>query len=140
MTDPSDDLTFDPDGDGRTLEELLPDLRQVQLYMIRMDLVEPVDSPIDHLMPHLREHALWLRHLERSGALFMSGPNRCEEEWDGSGTAIVRAESLAHARRIAETEPFHRKGLRVNSVHGWQLGEGAPRLTITLFDNRFEIG
>ncbi|WP_372672443.1 YciI family protein [Amycolatopsis kentuckyensis] len=140
MTEASDDLTFDPHGDGRTLEELLPDLRQVQLYMIRMDMIEPVASPIDFLLPHLREHALWLRHQERTGALFMSGPNRCDEEWDGSGTAIIRAESLADARRIAETEPFHTKGLRVNTAHGWQLSEGALRLNINLFDNRFEIG
>jgi uncharacterized protein YciI len=140
MTGSSDDLTFDPDGEGRTLEELLPDLRHVQLYMIRMDLAEPVGSPIDHLLPYLREHALWLRHLERTGALFLSGPNRCAEEWDGSGTAIVRAESLAHARRIAETEPFHSRGLRVNSVHGWQLSEGALRLSVNLFDNRFDLG
>ena len=139
MSDTSDDLTFDPAGNARTLEDLLPGLRYLQLYMIRMDLAEPVDSPIDYLMPHLREHALWLRHQERTGALFMSGPNRCDEEWDGSGTAIVRAESLAHAREIAVTEPFHREGLRVNSVHGWQLGEGELRLSIKLFDDRFDL-
>jgi hypothetical protein len=107
--------------------------------MIRMDMVEPVDSPVDYLMPHLREHALWLRHQERTGALFLAGPNRCDQEWDGSGTAIVRAESLAHARQIAVSEPFHRNGLRVNSVHGWQLSEGALRLTINLFDNQFDL-
>jgi len=88
MTDTSDDLSFDPDGDGRTLEDLLPDLRHVRLYMIRMEFTEPVASPIDHLRPHLRDHALWLRHQERTGALFMSGPNRCAEEWDGSGTLM----------------------------------------------------
>jgi len=139
MTGSSDDLAFDPDGDGRTLEDLLPDLRHVQLYMIRMEYAEPVASPIDHLRPHLRDHALWLRHQERTGALFMSGPNRCDEEWDGSGAAIIRAESLDHAREIAATEPFHSKGVRVNSVHGWQLSEGALRLSVNLFDNRFDL-
>ena len=140
MREPSDDLAFDPNGDGRTPEELLPHLRRTQFYMIRMDMIEPVNSPVDYLMPYLREHALWLRHQERTGALFLSGPNRCGKEWDGSGTAIVRAESLTHAREIATTEPFHSRGLRVNSVHGWQLSEGTLRLTINLFDNKFDIG
>ena len=54
MSDTSDDLTFDPAGNARTLEDLLPGLRFLQLYMIRMDLTEPVDSPIDYLMPLLR--------------------------------------------------------------------------------------
>jgi uncharacterized protein YciI len=130
------DLAADP----RTLEELMQDLRGVQLYMMRMDMPNPVDSPMDYLAPHLREHILWLETQEKNGTLFLCGANAAGDQWDGSGTAIIRAPSLAAAVAIAETEPFHREGLRANTVHGWLLNEGTVRLTISLFTDKFSLG
>jgi uncharacterized protein YciI len=130
----------DPAADPRTLEELMQDLRGVQLYMIRMDMPHPVDSPMDYLAPHLREHILWLETQEKNGALFLSGANAAADRWDGSGTAIIRAPSLAAAVAIAVTEPFHREGLRTNTVHGWLLNEGTVRLTVSLFTDKFTLG
>lgn len=135
----TDDPSFDPANDPRSLDDLIPKLRGVQLYMIRMDMQHPVDSPLEHLGPHLREHILWLENQEQIGVLFLSGANRAGDIWDGSGTAIVRADSLEHAQQIAETEPFHREGLRVNSTHGWLLNEGGLRMTLRLFDDSFEL-
>src|SRR6516225_1804871 len=112
MITAGDETLPDPAADPRTLEELTRKLRGVQLYMIRMDMPHPVDSPMDYLAPHLREHILWLEAQEKNGALFLSGANAAGEQWDGSGTAIIRAPSLAAAAAIAETEPFHREGLR----------------------------
>jgi uncharacterized protein YciI len=129
-----------PAADPRTLEDLMHNLRGVQLYMIRMDMPNPVDSPMDYLAPHLREHILWLEAQEKNGALFLSGANSAGDQWDGSGTAIIRAPSLGAAVAIAETEPFHREGLRVNTVHGWMLNEGTVRLTFSLFTDRFSLG
>jgi uncharacterized protein YciI len=127
-------------SDGEpSLDELLADLRSVQFYMMRMEMTEPTDDPISALTPHLREHILWLRDQERSGALFLSGANRDEIGWDGSGLAILRAGSRAEAIAIAETEPFHREGVRQNSVHGWLLNEGHVRLSFQLFANTYVI-
>ncbi|MEV7045126.1 hypothetical protein [Amycolatopsis sp. NPDC051061] len=139
MTDASDDLTFDPHGDGRTLEELLPDLRQVQLYMIRMDMIEPVESPIGPpaAAPARARPVAAPPGADRCAVHVRSQPVRRRMERQRHGDRPSRF--LDHARRIAETEPFHSKGLRVNSVHGWQLSEGALRLSVDLFDNRFEI-
>ena len=64
--------------------------------------------------------------------LFLSGANADGDEWDGSGIAIIRAPSLEAAVAISDTEPFHREGLRVNTVHGWQLNEGTVRLSFSL--------
>lgn len=114
-------------------------LRGVQLYMIRMDMTQAVNSPLDYLSPHLREHILWLEHQEKTGTLFLSGANRAGDEWDGSGTAIVRADSLKQAQAVAETEPFHREGLRRNTVHGWLLNEGSLQLTVRLFTDQFDL-
>lgn len=139
MTTVSNEGLPGPAADQRTLEDLMHNLRGVQLYMIRMDLPNPVDSPMDYLAPHLREHILWLEKQEKNGALFLSGANSAGDQWDGSGTAIIRAPSLAAAVAIAETEPFHREGLRVNTVHGWLLNEGTVQLTFSLFTDKFSI-
>jgi uncharacterized protein YciI len=125
--------------DTFNLEDHLKNLRQVQLYMVRMDMKQPVDSPLDHLAPHLEEHILWLRAQEKNGVLFLSGANAAGDQWDGSGTAIIRASSLEEAVAISNTEPFHREGLRVNTVHGWQLNEGTIQLTLGLFADTFSI-
>lgn len=130
---------FTPANDRRSLDVLMQRLRGVQLYMVRMDMPRVVDSPLDYLKPHLREHILWLEHQEKTGVLFLSGANRAGEDWDGSGTAVLRADSLQHARNIAATEPFHREGLRTNTVHGWLLNEGSIRLAVGLFTDRFEL-
>lgn len=126
----------DTDGEP-TLEELMAQLRGVQLYMVRMEPVSVPEDPIAYLMPFLREHILWLRDRERDGSLFLSGASRDEVGWDGSGVAILRASSRAEAERIAQTEPFHREGLRRNTVHGWLLNEGSVRLSLNLFENGY---
>ncbi len=127
-------------ADGEpTLDALMANLRGIQLYMVHMDMVASTEDPIGTLMPHLREHILWLRDQERSGSLFLSGANRDEVGWDGSGVAILRAESRQDAIAIAETEPFHRAGLRTNTVHGWLLNEGNIRLSFNLFDDTYDL-
>ena len=71
--------------------------------------------------------------------LFLSGANADGADWDGSGTAIIRAGSREEAVQISESEPFHREGLRHNTVHGWTLNEGTVRLSVSLFADHFEI-
>ena len=139
MTTTGDTNLPDLAADTFNLEDHLQNLRQVQLYMVRMDMKHPVDSPLDYLAPHLPEHILWLEAQEKNGVLFLSGANAAGDQWDGSGTAIIRASSLEAAVAIANTEPFHREGLRVNTVHGWQLNEGTIRLTLSLFTDKFSI-
>ncbi|GAA3576465.1 hypothetical protein GCM10022222_71480 [Amycolatopsis ultiminotia] len=140
MTTTEDGSRPGPAADSRTLEEHLQNLRRVQLYMIRMDMPHPVDAPLDYLSRHLREHILWLEEQEENGVLFLSGANAAGDQWDGSGTAIVRAPSLEAAVAISDTEPFHREGLRTNTVHGWQLNEGTVRLSFSLLTDRFSLG
>jgi uncharacterized protein len=136
MSETSPEEPFDQDP---SLEELMGQLRGVQFYMMRMDMILPTDDPMTTLTPHLREHILWLRNQERSGVLFLSGANRDEVGWDGSGVAILRAGSREDATAIAESEPFHREGVRQNTVHGWLLNEGNIRLSVQLFADAFVI-
>jgi uncharacterized protein YciI len=119
--------------------EHVQNLRRVQLYMVRMEMQKRVDSPLEYLGPHIQEHIVWLQEQEKSGVLFLSGANADGEQWDGSGVAIIRAPSLEAAVAISDTEPFHREGLRVNTVHGWQLNEGTVRLSFSLYTDKFSL-
>ena len=71
------------------LEDHVQKLRRVQLYMMRMDMPHPVDSPMDYLASHIREHILWLEAQEKNGNLFLSGANIDGDEWDGNVGARV---------------------------------------------------
>jgi uncharacterized protein YciI len=104
-----------------------------------MEMQKRVDSPLEYLGPHIQEHIVWLTEQEKSGVLFLSGANADGEDWDGSGVAIIRAPSLEAAVAISDTEPFHREGLRVNTVHGWQLNEGNVQINLSLLTNRFSL-
>ena len=126
-------------ADSFTAEDHVNKLRRVQFYMMRMDMRHSVDSPLEYLKPYLQEHVLWLEEQEKNGVLFLSGANIAGNEWDGSGTAIIRAPSLQAAVAISDTEPFHREGLRVNTVHGWQLNEGTVHLSFSLFTGKFSL-
>jgi uncharacterized protein YciI len=121
------------------VDEHVENLRRVQLYMVRMEMQKRVDSPLEYLGPHIQEHIVWLQEQEKSGVLFLSGANADGEDWDGSGVAIIRAPSLEAAVAISDTEPFHREGLRVNTVHGWQLNEGNVHISVSLLTNKFSL-
>jgi uncharacterized protein YciI len=129
----------DPAADSFAVEDHVQKLRQVQFYMVRMDMQKSVDSPLEYLAPYIQEHILWLKEQEKNGVLFLSGANAAGDDWDGSGTAIIRASSLEAAVAISDTEPFHRAGLRVNTVHGWQLNEGTVHLSFSLFADTLTI-
>lgn len=120
-------------------QEMLATLRQQQFYLVDMTMITPADDPLTVLGPHLDEHLAWLIERENNGTLFLSGQLGDETGWDGSGMAIVRAESRAAAEADARTEPFCKAGIRKNTVRGWQLNEGNVTLRLKLFANSFEI-
>jgi len=131
--------TFNADTDPRTLEQIVGKLRGLQLYMVHMDVKQHIENPFEFFGAVLREHVLWLEHQEQTGVMFLCGQNRTEDAWDGSGTLIIRAESLTHACEIASAEPFHREGLRYNTVHGWVLNEGSLQIKVRLFADNFDV-
>ena len=60
----------------------------------------------------------WLK-LEVEGKLLGAGPLA-----HGVGLAIVLADDLAEAERIAADEPMNRLGYRTTDVQPWSLNEG----------------
>jgi hypothetical protein len=113
-----------------------------QFYLIFMRVVEPFDDPRLAFFETHREtfdaHTKWLSDIEKSGVMFASGPLRDETAWDGSGMAIIRAESRQEAEEIAASEPFHQAGIRINEVEGWTMNEGSFSIDVKFMSQ--EVG
>jgi uncharacterized protein len=132
MPTPRTDPDYSP-----SLEELLSDLRQVSFYLMKMTPTQ--DWKIDDSFGEsLREHLLWLRHLELSDVLVLSGP--CDlDTWDGTGVAVLRAAPRDEALALAITEPFHLRGMRHNTIQHWQVNEGTLHLSVSMLTGKIVV-
>lgn len=88
-------------------------------------------APREQLDQQLEAHLQHQIRLEKSGIMFGAGPlSNADGTPTGTGMIIIRAETEADARRIADQDPFHSSGLRTYTLQQWTMNEG--RLTITL--------
>ena len=115
----------------------------LQLYLKNMMVVEPFEDPMKAYFEDHREsfdqHLEWLRQIEADGTMFASGVLKDENNWDGSGMAIIRAKSYDEAVEIAEAEPFHLAGVRKNDVQGWVINEGNFRFSLKLMNQEIKM-
>jgi len=97
-------------------------------------LTEPADGvgPAQ-LYPRLAEHKKWVAGQESEGRIFVAGP-LLDEDYRafGRGVLVVRARSLAEAREIFDSDPFHAEGLRTYQLWPWQVNEGSFQLRAVL--------
>jgi len=93
------------------------------------------------VMENLEEHLKFQVELEQKGVMFGAGPfwTDDEERWEGEGMVIIRAGSLAEARRIAESDPMHVSGAREFTIRPWLLNEGSVTMRITYSDGGREV-
>ena len=97
-----------------------------------------LDTTPEQLRATLPAHLDHQVKLEKEGVLFAAGPLDAE---DGSrrGLIVIRAESFADARRIADTDPFHAEGLRTYTVEQWTVNEGSYTVRLTYSDQRLSL-
>lgn len=132
MTNTRTDPDYEP-----SLEELLSELRQVSFYVMKMTPT-PQWNVGDDFGEILREHLLWLRRLELRDVLVFSGP--CDlETWDGTGLAVLRADSREQAVALSITEPFHVRGMRANTIQHWQVNEGTLNISVSLLTGKIVV-
>ena len=93
------------------------------------------------VMENLEEHLKFQVEIEQKGIMFGAGPFWTEDEqrWEGEGMIIIRAESLAEARKIAESDPMHASGARTFTIRPWLMNEGMVTMKVTYSDGRREI-
>ena len=108
-----------------------------QLYMVT---TRPVNG-IGPVMENLAVHLQFQEKLERDGVMFAAGPNWTddEQEWEGDGTVVYRASSLAEARQIAATDPMHVNGARSFTVRPWFVNEGTITVQLGFATGRFKL-
>ncbi|GEM_PF-5240641 len=77
-----------------------------QLFVIHTTPVAPREQIVPLLPDHL-EHQI---RLEKSGIMFGAGPMVNEDGSPAGGLIVIRAESFAAAKVIADSDPLHKPG------------------------------
>ncbi|WP_009478409.1 YciI family protein [Rhodococcus sp. JVH1] len=98
------------------------DLLAKRLYVVFSDPTSGLGPVLENLDPHVQHQT----RLEMDGVMFAAGPFSSEDEqqWDGSGMFIYRADSLEQARKFADSDPMHISGARTYTIKTWLLNEG----------------
>lgn len=78
-------------------------------------------------------HLTKLLEMEKSGALFLSGPAN-SPDGDLNGFLVLRADSLEDARAMVDAEPFIAQGVMECDVYEWSVFQGAIAVSVHLSD------
>ncbi|MBK18129.1 MAG: hypothetical protein CMM52_04740 [Rhodospirillaceae bacterium] len=107
-----------------------------RLYVIFSD---PTDKPGDRskVFP---KHIAYQLEIERKGILFAAGPFvDGKGKPQGPGMIIIRAKSMAEAKRVAEADPFHKQGFRSFRIQAWEVNEGGFNLNVKFSTGTYTI-
>ena len=110
---------------------------QKQLYVV---ITRPTNG-LGPVMENLEAHLAHQVKIEADGIMVGAGPFWLDDEetWGGEGMFIIRAGSLAEARKIAESDPMHSSGARSFEVRPWLLNEGTITVKISFSKNEREL-
>ncbi len=85
-------------------------------------------------------HIAYQLEIENKGILFAAGPFvDASGKPQGSGMIIVRAKSMAAAKRIADNDPFHKQGYRRYRIQAWEINEGGFNLRVKFSDGAYSL-
>ena len=93
------------------------------------------------VMANLDKHLEFQIGLEKNGVMFGAGPFFADNEsdWNGEGMVIIRADSLAHAHQIAQSDPMHASGARSFIIRPWLLNEGTITIQLNYSDKSYKL-
>ncbi|MEL7526558.1 MAG: YciI family protein [Pseudomonadota bacterium] len=120
------------------------DILKASAGMLQKQLFVVFTSPTNGMGPvmeNIEEHLKFQVELEQRGIMLGAGPFWADDEhtWNGEGMVIIRADSLAHAREIAETDPMHASGARSFKVRPWLLNEGRITVEVNFSTRRHAV-
>jgi uncharacterized protein YciI len=95
--------------------------------------------PREELDKLLGEHLAHQIKLEKQGIMFGAGPLAGEDGARVGGMIIIRASSFAEARAIADSDPYHRNGLRTYTLTRWTVNEGSYTVRVNYSDQTMTI-
>lgn len=128
-----------PEGDWKSFVAMCRErgLLAKQFYVIN---TKPTNG-MGPIFENLNKHLAYQGELERKGIMFAAGPLQDENGpgWAGEGMVIIRAESPAAARAVAEADPMHKSGARSFTVRPWLMNEGSLTLRVTGSTQKIEL-
>ena len=115
--------------------ELTRGFLRKELYVV---LTKPVASraELDKVLP---EHLAHQIRLEKAGIMFAAGPLSTEDGARIGGMIVIRAESFAAAKAIADSDPYHKAGLRSYTLTQWTVNEGSYGIRVNYSDQSVSI-
>lgn len=114
-----------------------PHLRKL-LYIIFSEPTSEWGAAHRHEIHH--EHLAHQYEIERRGIMFAAGPFVDEAGKPmGPGMIIIRANSEAEARAVADADPYHSKGYRKYRLQRWMMNEGSFGLKLQFSDGTYTI-
>ena len=96
----------------------------------------------NEMVTFLPEHLEYQLELERKGIMFGAGPLFEQDHPKGppaAGMIIIRADSMEHAREIADADPMHKAGVRSYTLRKWFLNEGSLEVSLKFSAQNFEL-
>ena len=111
----------------KQVNELHDKMLHKRLYVI---FSEPTEKTGDRrkVFP---KHIAYQLEIERKGILFAAGPFvNSKGQPQGPGMIVIRAKSMAEAKRVAEADPFHKLGFRKFRIQAWEINEGGFNINV----------
>lgn len=120
------------------------DILEASKGMLQKQLFAVFTTPTNGMGPvmeNIEEHLKFQVELEQKGIMLGAGPFWADDEhtWNGEGMVIIRANSLAHAKEIAATDPMHSSGARSFTVRPWLLNEGRITVEVNFSTGRHAV-
>jgi uncharacterized protein len=106
-----------------------------QLYVIHT-VPKASREELDRVLPDHLDHQV---RLEKSGVMFAAGPMANADGTPAGGLIVIRAKDFAEATVIADSDPFHKAGLRTYTLRRWTVNEGSYGLHVNYSDQTVTI-
>lgn len=106
-----------------------------EFFVIVTTPVAPREE-LDKLLP---EHLAHQIRLEKAGIMFAAGPLVKEDGTRAGGLIVIRAESFEAAKAIADSDPYHKGGLRTYTLTRWTVNEGSYGVRVNYSDQSVTI-
>jgi uncharacterized protein YciI len=115
-----------------------------ELGLLAKKLYVVFTSPVNGMRPVMEvldEHLAYQNKIQNEGIMFGAGPfsDATEQNWDGDGMIIIRADTMAAAKIIADNDPMHKAGARSYEIRPWLLNEGKVTIDLTFSNKSMEI-
>ena len=117
------------------LKQLTKDFLAKQFYVVHTTPNAPREE-LDRVLPEHLEHQI---RLERSGIMFAAGPMANQDGTPAGGLIVIRAKDFTEAKAIADSDPFHKSGLRSYTLRRWTVNEGSYGLRVNYSDQSVTI-